>query len=111
VIRVEFSAMPGDSIDGTIVLPFGVAVSEPVTLLLDDAEVIKRPFRTCLPVGCVIAMSLDPKQVAQFRKAAVLTVKTTIVAPRQEVSFRVSLTGFATALARAAALAEKRGAP
>jgi invasion protein IalB len=111
VIRVEFSAMPGDSIDGTIVLPFGVAVSEPVTLLLDDAAVIKRPFRTCLPVGCVVAMSLDSKRVAQFRKAAVLTVKTTIVAPRQEVSFRVSLNGFATALARTAALAQEKGAP
>lgn len=107
VLRVEFAAMPRDTVDATIVLPFGVAVSEPVTMLLDDVEVTRRPFQTCLPVGCVVAMSLDSKQVAQFRKAAVLTVKTAIVAPRQEVSFRVSLNGFAGALARTASLVDK----
>ena len=104
VVRVELTAMAGNSVEGTIVLPFGVAVNHPVTLLLDDAPLVTQPYRTCLPVGCVVAVSLSASQLASFRKATMLTITTETVTPGQQASFRVSLNGFASGLARAAAL-------
>jgi invasion protein IalB len=103
-VGIELKAMPGDAFEGTIVLPFGVAVDKPVAFLLDDALTMSQPYRTCLPVGCIVAMKLDARAVAQFSKATTLTLRTATVAAGQEVTFKISLNGFASALARTAAL-------
>ena len=105
VLGLEFTALPGDAAEGTIVLPFGVAVDKPVTLLVDDVVVGTEPFRTCLPVGCIVVVPLDARRVAQFTQAKMLGVRTASVPDGQEVSFRVSMNGFASGLARMRTLA------
>ncbi len=58
VVGVELRAMPGGTAEGTMVLPFGLAVGQPVALFLDDVPAMTLPFRTCLPVGCIVELAL-----------------------------------------------------
>jgi invasion protein IalB len=104
VVGIELRATSGDTAEGTIVLPFGLAVDKPVTLHVDDAPGKALPFRTCLPVGCIVAVSFDATTVAMLKKGTALSVKAVTAQTTQEVSFKISLNGFASALSRTATL-------
>ena len=60
-------------------------------------------FRTCLPNGCLVAVSFDAPTVTALRTGTALKIKATAdggaAAP-----FSISLQGFATALDRVMAL-------
>jgi invasion protein IalB len=106
VIAVELKApsASGDRAEGTIVLPFGLAVDRPVTLQVDDRPGLALRFRTCLPVGCLVAVNFDPAMIAALRTGSLLAVKATAAESAQEAAFRVSLNGFGSALSRTASL-------
>lgn len=104
VVGIELKAISTDTAEGTIVLPFGLAVDKPVTLHLDDAPGKALPFRTCLPIGCIVVVSFDATTVAMLKKGTALSVKATTANTTQEASFKISLNGFASALARTATL-------
>jgi invasion protein IalB len=105
VVGVELRATSADTVEGTLVLPFGLAVSRPVTLQVDEGAAMPLAFRTCLPIGCLVPLAFEPATVSALRKGATLQVKTT-ADNAQEVAFRISLRGFSSAFDRTAALSK-----
>jgi invasion protein IalB len=106
ILAIELTTPSPGQAEGTLVLPFGLALDKGVTLQVDDAAAGPTlRFRTCLPAGCVVAVTFDAKAVAALRTGTTLTVKAT-GENTQEVSLSVSLKGFASALDRIVALAK-----
>jgi invasion protein IalB len=105
MLAIELS--PGvEKTEGTLLLPFGLAVARDVTLQIGEATVgTPLRFRTCLPAGCVVSLSFDSKATGELRKSKALTVRATADGGQPAV-FTISLEGFASAMARTAALAK-----
>jgi invasion protein IalB len=106
VLAVELNAPAADRAEGTLILPFGLALERPISLHIDEAAAGPTlRVRTCLPVGCLVTLTFDPATVALLKKGTVLTVKATADGG-QQMAFKISLKGFADALDRTAALAK-----
>ncbi len=103
ILAVEFRPN-GDVLQGTLVLPFGLALDQGVTLQIDDGTALAPlRFRTCLPGGCIVDLSLDSETQAALRKVS--TLKVMVVADGgKETNLALSLKGFPSALDRTTAL-------
>jgi invasion protein IalB len=104
LLAIELNAAAAEKAEGTLILPFGLALERPITLQIDEA--VAGPtlhVRTCLPVGCLVSLTFDPTMTALLRKGTVLTVKATADGG-QQMAFKISLKGFSDALDRTAAL-------
>jgi invasion protein IalB len=88
-----------------LVLPFGLAVTKPATLQVDEGATMPLSIRTCLPIGGVVSLTFEAAAVKALKSGTVLNVKTT-ADNAQESAFRISLKGFASALDRTAALSK-----
>ena len=106
LLAIELRALLPDFAEGTLILPFGLALQSPISLEINDAP-ISTPLvvRTCLPVGCLAGVSLDAAMIASLRKAQSLIVRATVDGGQGAV-FTISLNGFSNALDRTAALAQ-----
>lgn len=106
LLAIELNAPAIDKTEGTIILPFGLALHRPITLQIDEASAgLTLHFRTCLPVGCLVGLAFDPTTVALLRKGTTLIVGATADGGQGAV-FRISLNGFSSALDRTAALSK-----
>lgn len=105
VLAVELQRKSGDVLAGTLVLPFGLSLDAGVSLRIDDAAAFKSSrFSTCVPAGCLVPLSFDAKTVAALRAGSTLKVKAQSVDARQ-LTFSISLKGFAAAFQRLKSLA------
>ncbi len=103
VLAVELQPQ-GDKVEGALMLPFGLLLEKGVALKVGEADIGSAlRFRTCLPLGCLVPLSLDAKTLGALRKAATLTVNAVGVND-QPMALSVSLKGLGQALDRAAAL-------
>ncbi len=104
VLAMELNAPKGDTVSGTLVLPFGLALDQGVTFQIDGNPAMQPArFRTCLPVGCIVSLNFDtPSQVA-LRAGAALKLNATADGGAT-TAFSISLKGFGTALDRVTAL-------
>lgn len=105
VLAIELSAPTGNTVTGTLVLPFGLALDSGVAFQIDEKPAMQPVrFRTCVPAGCIVNVSFDAATLVALRAGAALKIKATAdggaAAP-----FSISLQGFGTALDRVAALA------
>lgn len=105
VLAIELNAPTGNTVSGTLILPFGLALDSGVTFQIDEKPAMQPiRFRTCLPAGCLVNVTFDAPALVVLRAGVVLKIKTTAdggaAAP-----FSISLQGFGTALDRVAALA------
>ncbi|MCR4520286.1 MULTISPECIES: invasion associated locus B family protein [Bosea] len=104
VLAIELNAPAGHAVAGVLVLPFGLSLDSGVAFQIDE-KLTAQPmrFRTCLPNGCLVAVSFDAPTVTALRTGTALKIKATAdggaAAP-----FSISLQGFATALDRVMAL-------
>jgi invasion protein IalB len=105
VMGLELKAAASDQVEGTLVLPFGLAVDKPVTLQVDDSPPMSRNFKTCVPAGCLVLLTFEPATVSALRKGTALNI-TVIAADGKEGSFKLSLNGFGSALDRTLALSK-----
>lgn len=104
VLAIELNALTGSAVAGVLVLPFGLSLDAGVAFQIDEKLAVQpMRFRTCLPSGCLVAVSFDAPMVTALRTGTALKIRATtdggIAAP-----FSISLQGFATALDRAATL-------
>ncbi|MCM3879180.1 MAG: invasion associated locus B family protein [Vicinamibacterales bacterium] len=106
VVAIELRAVTAGKAEGTIVLPFGLAVDRSVGLQIDDSPGVALPFRTCLAVGCLVMVTFEGSALGALGKGAVLTVTTTPGDGVQAAAFKISLNGFASAFARTAELSK-----
>lgn len=92
-------------IKGILVLPFGLLFQKGVVLQIDEYSPAPAvPFRTALPVGCVIELEIDALRLSLLKSGKVLHVHAIVADNGTAVSFGISLNGFSTALARAEAV-------
>jgi invasion protein IalB len=92
----------GDRIDGTAVLPFGLALASGMSLQIDDRPALSTlPFRTCMPGGCVIMLNFDAKATTELRNGAVLKAKV-VADGGTDLVIPISLNGLGAALDRTA---------
>jgi invasion protein IalB len=104
VLAIELNAPNGNTVAGTLILPFGLALDAGVSFQIDEKPAMQPVrFRTCMPGGCLVSVSFDAATTGALRSGTALKIKATAdggaAAP-----FSVSLQGFATALDRVAAL-------
>lgn len=105
LLAIELQAVSADRVEGTLILPFGLALEKPITFEMNGAPTASvLRVRTCLPVGCLVSLSLDPATITAMRKGTSLTIRAT-ADDGQGALFTISLNGFAGALDRASALA------
>ena len=106
ILAIELNAPASTQVEGTLVLPFGLALEKGITLQIDESAAGPTlRFRTCLPAGCVVSLTFDAKALAALKSGTTLTVKAT-GDNAQEIPFTISLRGFASAIDRTAALAK-----
>jgi invasion protein IalB len=92
---------------GTLVLPFGLALSAGVKLTLDDKPLGQTiPFSTCVPNGCLAPVSFPTAATDALKKAKTLTITATPSGGSEPVTFTLALDGFTPAFARIAELAK-----
>jgi invasion protein IalB len=104
ILAIELTVPAVNQADGTLVLPFGLAIDKGITLQVDEAaDGPTQRFRTCLPAGCVVTATFDAKTIGALRTGTTLTVKA-VGDNGQEISFRLSLKGFGSAFDRTAEL-------
>lgn len=98
VLAVEL--MPSqDGLAGVMVMPFGLAVTRPVSLRVDEGEPLPATFSTCLPAGCLVPIEAGSETLAAMRSGSVLTFASqTVDGTALELS--VSLAGFTAAANR-----------
>jgi len=107
VVAIELKATTPDKAEGTLVMPFGLAVDKPVTMQVDDnGQVVSKNFRTCVPAGCLVTVTLDSAGVAAWKKGTALNLKSAAADGGKDAAFKLSLNGFASALDRTVALSK-----
>lgn len=108
VLAIELGAPAADG--GTraaFVLPFGLQLDKGMVLQVDEAAASAPfAFKTCLPAGCIVEMTLNRQALDNWRKGTSLKLKCFAADHSSEVPMAVSLKGFAPAMDRAAALAK-----
>ena len=96
----------GDGVLGTLILPFGLDLDKGVTVSVDEGQRLPNlRFRTCLPQGCMVSLSLAADMTGAMRSGGALKVAA-IADGGAPTPFTVSLSGFASALARAQELSK-----
>ncbi|MDR2214000.1 MAG: invasion associated locus B family protein [Pseudomonadales bacterium] len=94
----------GQGAEGTLVLPFGLMLARGASLQVDEeAAITQVAFRTCLPIGCIVPLSIDAKMLAALRKGLALKIGVTGEGDAA-VPLSVSLAGFSSAFDRVTAL-------
>lgn len=100
LLAIELNAPSVDTVSGTLVLPFGLALEPGVTFQIDDRPAMQPVhFHTCVPVGCLVSVIFDAPTLVALRAGAALKVKT-VADGGAAAPFSISLQGFGTALDR-----------
>jgi invasion protein IalB len=103
VLGIELKTTAADMAEGTMVLPFGLAVDKPIVLQIDEGASQTTHFRTCVPVGCLVALAFDAATISSLKRGTTLNVKAAGDGG-QETVFKISLKGFTGAFDRTEAL-------
>lgn len=108
VLTLELEPADGTGVQGKLALPFGLYLDKGVSLGVDDATGSKPSrFRTCMPVGCIAALTFTEETIKLLRGGNVLKLVAFASDTEKEVSFSISLKGFGAALDRTIALMQK----
>jgi len=104
VLLFAISKEPEAAPKATLVLPFGLLLSEGVRIQIGETEVVRGAFRTCFPTGCVVELDMPADVIGQFENAQ--TARVLMMANTgQPVRTDISLKGFAAAYRRLQELA------
>jgi invasion protein IalB len=98
VLAIELLSSP-QGLEGALVLPFGLAVTQGVTVTIDAAEPLTSAFSTCIPAGCIVPIQAGSDMLEAMLGGSVMTVSTQTV-EGQPLELSVSLAGFAEATNR-----------
>lgn len=83
----------------SLIVPFGMRVSAPVTLELAEICLAEFAFRTCLPQGCIVTGALDQAAAARMSREEFVELRM-IDATEEPIQVKLSLMGFADAWGR-----------
>lgn len=105
ILAIELVPARDGTLAGTLLLPFGLALDRGVRLGLDQAAPgALLPFRTCVPAGCVVPVTVTAAMQRTYRGGTSLKLDMIANDTGQPVAFALSLKGFGPALDRTLAL-------
>lgn len=105
VLSIELATPAVDRVEGMLLLPFGLRLSEGVSLAADDAAIgATWPFLTCIATGCLIPVVFDAEQVSALRSGGALKIAASNAGTAQPVALEISLAGFSRAANRSVEL-------
>lgn len=84
---------------GTLLLPFGLLLSDGFRIQIADKDIVRGTYRTCLPSGCLAEIELPDATIEQLGGAETASVLMTAYSGEQ-VKTDVSLKSFAAAYKR-----------
>jgi invasion protein IalB len=87
----------------TLIMPFGLLLSDGFRIQIADEVLLRGAYRTCLPAGCVAEVELPADAIAKLEGAENVNVVMTAESG-QQVKTDVSLKGFAAAYKRLSGL-------
>ncbi|WP_309085981.1 invasion associated locus B family protein [Chelativorans sp.] len=87
----------------TVIAPFGLMLSEGLRIEINETELVRGAYRTCLPAGCVVEFDLPEAAIDQLGAAEAATVFMT-ANTGQPVTTDISMKGFSAAYQRLVAL-------
>ena len=96
--RIDDPKMP-DKLSGTIVMPFGLAVTKLFSVKSGNVRLQEVQVSTCLPVGCIVSFTPFVELVAALDAGKTLTIEAPDLQGRT-VSFQLQAAGFSEALKR-----------
>ncbi|MBO9652770.1 MAG: invasion associated locus B family protein [Agrobacterium tumefaciens] len=102
VVSVEFridNAAAPDKLTGTMVLPFGLAVTKLFSVKSGNMRLQEVQVSTCLPVGCIVSFTPFIELVSALKAEQTLTIEAPDLQGRI-VSFQLQGKGFPEALKR-----------
>ncbi|MGV0817786.1 invasion associated locus B family protein [Martelella sp. AMO21009] len=98
VMTVELSVTPDDKFQGVVIMPFGLALAQGVTLTIDDATEGKTfGFSTCLPQGCLVPVEFDAAMADRMKNGGALNIIAQPIDGNEKFSIGASLKGFTAA--------------
>lgn len=90
-----------ETIKALILLPFGLAVSEGVTLSIDDKPADRRiPFSTCASEGCIVPMVVSNTSMEQILQANQLKIISFDAISLERKEYSIPLEGLSRAYLR-----------
>ncbi|RUU26661.1 invasion associated locus B family protein [Mesorhizobium sp. M6A.T.Ce.TU.016.01.1.1] len=105
LLAIELATKAAEQANGTLALPFGLALAKGINLEVDDKKLEGiLQFSTCQAVGCLVPVTFDAKITPLLKAATILKINAVAVDTGQPISFPISLAGFSGALARTAGL-------
>lgn len=105
VLTLGFTLAAQQGLNGLLMMPLGLALAAGVTMQVDRGPLAEPlVFHTCAPTGCPLALMLSGATVETLLSAKALRIGA-VGDDGQPRIFTVSMTGFASALARVRALA------
>lgn len=105
VMSIELTAPSADSLQGIILMPFGLALANGVTISIDDASSgAKFGFSTCVPQGCIVPVQMNADMIENLKGGGTLKINGTVLDSGEAISISSSLNGFTAAYNRLNAL-------
>lgn len=102
---IELQAPRDGRSEGTVLMPFGLAIEPGVTFKLDEQSLGKgAPYLSCSSEGCLVPISFPTLAIDGMRAARTLTVTGQKAGASEPAVISVPLEGFPQAFARAVAL-------
>ncbi|MEG6509836.1 invasion associated locus B family protein [Methyloligella sp. 2.7D] len=102
VLSIELRPQDNGEVQGVILAPFGLRLSDGVTLKVDDKAIGDPvPFSTCMEAGCLVPVTLDSSTLGTVSGGEKMTVNALNSANGQPVELTLSLKGFTAAMNRA----------
>lgn len=99
VLAIELWPSKGD-MSGLVVMPFGIAVREPVSISIDSGTTpLRANLSTCLQTGCIVPLTIGGKMVTEMRTGNKLVISARSH-DGKDYTFSISLDGFAAAATR-----------
>ncbi|WP_274426071.1 invasion associated locus B family protein [Chelativorans sp. YIM 93263] len=100
ILTAELRTGTDGAVEGTLLMPFGLALAQGIALAIDETEGPTFPFLTCLPQGCVAPVNFDHSSLENLKTGDALKITVHAVNAEQRIAFTVSLNGFTAALNR-----------
>jgi invasion protein IalB len=101
LFEIGLQAPRDGKVEGTVLMPFGLKLDSGALLKLDEKDFgAGLRFSTCVPQGCLLPLSWQAPSIDAMKKAKTLTVASLNLNNGEVVAFKISLEGFAPAVAR-----------
>ena len=103
LLAIELRPDRADGLSGALLLPFGLALNQGITLGLDGQETtVALGFSTCLPAGCLVPIGFAADSLKALGTANQLNITATISDSGDPITLTVNMQGFQNATARMA---------